>query len=92
MAWLAQIANSLVAMSSYNDDRERQWLKEVEKATYLELADPGHHRFKTMDEQLSIKVPLIMSKEVKILYDEKMSDGWKFTPPRGVAGRQCVRG
>ena len=79
-----------MSASGHTDGLERAWLKEVEAAHYNELESPGLARFKDLDDQLAVKVPKVMVAEAKRIYDDKVVEGWKAIPVKGVSGRQCV--
>lgn len=47
--WMAKLAKNLVASSIYSDANEFEWIQEVMRKTFDELADSGGERFQKID-------------------------------------------
>ena len=77
--------------SGYLDEKEIDWITEVEEKSFEELSNKGGSRYTQLDAQLCAQLVKQMqqqSKELSVRYNSKVQELWK--QKKVLTGRQVV--
>ena len=82
------MVRNLVAASPYADDREIEWLKEIESHTYDDLGKSNSARFRLLDLQLAAALVKILPDQLRIRAQAKEMEAYKRNST--ISGRQIA--